>query len=163
MKLLKTKLVKEQASAFNTAFWSLLWYCYRKEFRPLLQNDFEEIQVFLSTMQTPAIRTLKVGVSSDVGWGCCIRVAQMLLSHTILRHQLVDYNMKSLLRNMQDYVKVLTLMNDNADGAIGAFSIQNVARMSLIFNKFPGEFHGPGSISNVMRDLNKMYLPYTNF
>ena len=64
---------------------------------------------------------------------------------------------------MKDYVKVLTLMNDNADGAIGAFSIQNVARMSLIFNKFPGEFHGPGSISNVMRDLNKMYLPYTNF
>ena len=54
-------------------------------------------------------------------------------------------------------------MNDNADGAIGAFSIQNIARMSLIYDKFPGEFHGPGSCSNVMRDLNKMYLPYTNF
>ena len=35
--------------------------------------------------------------------------------------------------------------------------------MSIIYNKFPGEFHGPGSISNVMRDLNKMYLPYTDF
>ena len=50
MKLLKTKLVKEQATAFAQSFWSLIWYCYRKEFRPLLQNDFEEVQVFLSTM-----------------------------------------------------------------------------------------------------------------
>ena len=65
--------------------------------------------------------------------------------------------------NMTEYLKVLTIMNDNADGAIGAFSIQNVARMGLIYNKYPGEFHGPGSISNVVRDLNKMYLPYTDF
>ena len=54
-------------------------------------------------------------------------------------------------------------MNDNADGLPGVFSIQNVARMSLIYNKYPGEWHGPGSISNVMRDLNKIYLPYENF
>ena len=54
-------------------------------------------------------------------------------------------------------------MNDNADGLPGVFSIQNVARMSLVYNKYPGEWHGPGSISNVMRDLNKIYLPYENF
>ena len=35
--------------------------------------------------------------------------------------------------------------------------------MSLIYNKFPGEWHGAGSISNVMRDLNKVYLPVENF
>lgn len=54
-------------------------------------------------------------------------------------------------------------MQDNADGAEGAFSIQNVARMSLIYNKYPGEWHGPGSISNVFKDLNKMYQPIDGF
>ena len=31
--------------------------------------------------------------------------------------------------------------------------------MSLIYNKYPGEWHGPGSISNVFKDLNKLYQP----
>ena len=54
-------------------------------------------------------------------------------------------------------------MHDNADGKEGAFSIQNIARMGLIYNKYPGEWHGPGSISGVMKDLNKMYLPIEDF
>ena len=87
----------------------------------------------------------------------------MMLAHTLLRHQLGEYNMQILLKNMNEYCRVLVLMNDNADGAAGAFSIQNIARMSLLYDKFPGEFHGPGSISNVIKDLNKMYLPYSNF
>ena len=53
-------------------------------------------------------------------------------------------------------------MHDNADGRRGAFSIQNIARMSLIYNKYPGEWHGPGSISNVLRDLNNLYQPIDN-
>ena len=71
--------------------------------------------------------------------------------------------MPQLLKNMNEYYKVLLLTNDNADGPAGAFSIQNIARMSLLYDKFPGEFHGPGSISNVIKDLNKMYLPYPDF
>ena len=54
-------------------------------------------------------------------------------------------------------------MHENADGKEGAFSIQNIARMGLIYNKYPGEWHGPGSISGVMKDLNKMYLPIEDF
>ena len=50
-------------------------------------------------------------------------------------------------------------MLDNSDGQYGAFSIQNVARMSLLYNKYPGEWHGPGSISQVFQDLNKLYQP----
>ena len=54
-------------------------------------------------------------------------------------------------------------MNDNADGEKGVFSIQNIVRMSLIYDKFPGEWHGPGSISNVIKDLNKLYSPKMDF
>ena len=55
------------------------------------------------------------------------------------------------------YLKMLRVMHDNADGRNGAFSIQNIVRMSLLYNKYPGEWHGPGSISNVFKDLNKLY------
>ena len=58
---------------------------------------------------------------------------------------------------------MLTLINDNKDGADGAFSIQNVARMSLVFDKNPGEWHGNKSISLVFSHLNKIYNPIDNF
>ena len=74
-----------------------------------------------------------------------------------------DYTIESLVEEKDSYLKVLKLMHDNADGVEGAFSIQNIARMGLIYNKYPGEWHGPGSISNVFKDLNKMYQPVEDF
>ena len=58
-----------------------------------------------------------------------------------------------------EYIEVLQRVNDNTDGAKGAFSIRNITRMALIYDKLPGEWHGPGSISLVIRDLNKLYQP----
>lgn len=46
----------------------------------------------------------------------------MLVSHSILRSKLDDYNFKDLATSA-DYIKVLTLINDNMDGPQGAFSI----------------------------------------
>ena len=87
----------------------------------------------------------------------------MLISHAILRHKLNDYTMRTLIEEQETYLKVLRLMHDNADGQVGAFSIQNIVRMGLIYNKYPGEWHGPGSISNVFKDLNKLYQPFDDF
>ena len=55
------------------------------------------------------------------------------------------------------------LLNDNMDGRAGAFSIQNVVRMALIFDRYPGEWHGNKSISLVFSHLNKIYRPINNF
>ena len=49
------------------------------------------------------------------------------------------------------------------DGRDGAFSIQNVVRMALIFDRYPGEWHGNKSISLVFSHLNKVYQPIDNF
>ena len=87
----------------------------------------------------------------------------MLTSHALLRHLMYEYTIDTLLEDKTNYLKVLKLMHDNTDGEEGAFSIQNIARMSLIYNKYPGEWHGPGSISNVFKDLNKLYLPVNDF
>lgn len=58
---------------------------------------------------------------------------------------------------------MLTLINDNIDGFQGALSIQNVARMSLVFERYPGEWHGNKSISLVFSHLMKVYNPIKNF
>lgn len=72
----------------------------------------------------------------------------MLLCHGFLRSKLDDYSLKDLASSM-DYIKILTLINDNLDGLNGALSIQNVARMSLVYDRYPGEWHGNKSISLV--------------
>lgn len=102
------------------------------------------------------------GFTTDSGWGCTIRVTQMMMSHVILRATLGDYTLKSLATS-KEYIQVLTLINDNNDGHMGAFSIQNVVRMGLIFDRFPGEWHGNKSISLVFSHLNKIYKPIPDF
>jgi hypothetical protein len=97
-----------------------------------------------------------------MGWGCTIRVMQMMVCHSILRHRLSDYTLPKLLSSPV-YMQVLHLINDNTDGANGAFSIQNIARMGVIFNKYPCEWHGNRSISVVFNALNKLFKPINNF
>jgi hypothetical protein len=46
----------------------------------------------------------------------------MLMCHSFLRSRLDDYQFKDLA-NSVDYIKILTLINDNLDGPNGALSI----------------------------------------
>lgn len=46
----------------------------------------------------------------------------MMLCHSILRTLLSNYTLKSLGAS-DDYIRVLTLINDNEDGKQGALSI----------------------------------------
>jgi hypothetical protein len=65
-----------------------------------------------------------------------------------MRTQLGSYSFQALGAS-ENYIRMLTLINDNLDGFEGALSIQNVARMSLIYERYPGEWHGNNSISLV--------------
>ena len=59
---------------------------------------------------------MKIGYNNDIGWGCTIRVAQMLTSHALLRHLMQEYTIDSLMKEQVSYLTVLKLMHDNADG-----------------------------------------------
>lgn len=66
---------------------------------------------------------------------------------------------------MREKLKVLQLVNDNGtESAMNAFSIQNVVKMGLVHNKFPGEWYGHSSVSLVFKDLNNhVFKPYIDF
>lgn len=105
---------------FQERFFATIWCCYRFNFSPLLVNDKESLQKAFE-IKRPS-RNFHFGFTNDSGWGCTIRVTQMLFAHCLLRATLGDYTLKKLC-NSEDYIQVLTLINDNIDGRDGAFSI----------------------------------------
>ena len=152
--------IAKSKKEFDERFWATIWCCYRQDFKPLLAYDQKSLQKAFDIKQPN--RVVKLGFTNDSGWGCTIRVTQMLFCHTILKAELGSYTFKDLGKS-DEYTRILSLINDNTDGAQGAFSIQNVVRMSLIFDKHPGEWHGNKSISLVFSHLNKIYRPIKKF
>lgn len=152
--------IKRVKKEFQERFWSTIWCCYRKNFTPLLAEDRSGLKRAFAIKQPD--RVVRLGYTNDIGWGCTIRVSQMMLCHSILRAKLGSYTLKTLGQS-EEYIRLLNLINDNTDGQQGALSIQNVARMSLIFDRHPGEWHGNKSISLVFSHLFKIYKPVRNF
>lgn len=58
------------------------------------------------------VKTVRIGLTNDVGWGCAIRVAQMLICHAVLRWKEKHYNMAHLI-DSETYKNLLLLINDN--------------------------------------------------
>ena len=56
IKLSTKETLQECSQKFEAYFWALLWFCYRQQFLPLLQRDFDEVEQLLSRMQTPPKR-----------------------------------------------------------------------------------------------------------
>ena len=85
----------------------------------------------------------------------------MLLCHCVNRHRIGEFNLG--MGAIDEYIDLLTLINDNGDGKQSPFGVQNVVRMALVFQKYPGEWHGNKSISLVFSHLNKIYSPVDDF
>ena len=69
--------IKPVRDTFQKAFWTLLYFCYTQNFKPLLQTDMEQVETFLSLTQLHESqqRQVKIGYTNDIGWGCTLRVA----------------------------------------------------------------------------------------
>jgi|LauGreDrversion4_2_1035121.scaffolds.fasta_scaffold427951_1 hypothetical protein len=91
-------------------------------------------------------------MTSDCGWGCTIRCAQMLIANAILRLRLM-YRLE-----------IVRLFDDSARGQRpSAFSIQNIAVKGLDQGKLPGDWYGVNATANVIQELNEKYRPLPNF
>uniref|UniRef100_A0AAV1T821 Cysteine protease n=1 Tax=Peronospora matthiolae TaxID=2874970 RepID=A0AAV1T821_9STRA len=126
--------------AYKRAFESILWFTYRRDFVPMTPYEF----------------------SSDAGWGCMLRSAQMLLGQALQR----QLNGRLSLRTAVELesggtlseidVKLLMWFADAPDSAC-RYSIHHMVQMGMHYDKLPGEWYGPTTAAQVLRDLVNQY------
>lgn len=114
---------------------SLFWFTYRK--------DFPEIKPY--------------ALSSDAGFGCMVRCAQMLLAQALRRHyKSRDWRPPYLMtRRRQDplVLSLLTWFADFPSATENVYSLHNMLAAGIKYDKLPGEWFSPGIACYVIRDL----------
>lgn len=110
---------------FKAEYVKLFWMTYVKGFAPLL----------IEKMKVP-------NLTSDAGWGCVIRSAQMLVANALQK----VYIHPNLTDQMSIKLKaaILNLFNDDIrQEERCAFSIQNICELGLVdHDHLPGEWYG---------------------
>lgn len=99
-------------------------------------------------------------ISSDAGWGCMLRSAQMMMACALQRHLLGKDWRKSeninVLRESPDYCNILRWFSDYP-GAPHIYSIHHLVQCGMRYDKLPGEWFGPSTAALVLRDLTKLH------
>ena len=111
-----------ESPTFTQAFQSIIWVTYRYGFDPIIHKD----------------KTF----TSDTGWGCTIRVGQMLFLNTLKRHFQTESNLE-----------LLELIQENLSTA--PFSLHRIVETGKSFNKNPGDWYSPSLISHVLKQLSE--------
>jgi cysteine protease ATG4 len=116
---------------------SLFWFTYR--------FDFKEIKPY--------------GITTDAGWGCMLRSAQMMLAHTLRLHftesSKLTHNTKT---NTAFNNRLLTWFVDIPSNDRCFYSLHNMCAAGLANHQvLPGEWYGPGTACYVLRDLVAMH------
>mmetsp|Transcript_23399 Transcript_23399/g.54351 ORF Transcript_23399/g.54351 Transcript_23399/m.54351 type:complete len:590 (-) Transcript_23399:1147-2916(-) len=119
---------------------SLFWFTYRK--------DFPEIVPYR--------------ITTDAGWGCMLRSAQMLLGHTLRMHY-KDRDWRppqAVAQKRRDafLCNLLTWFADFPSQNECFFSLHNMVAAGLAkYEILPGEWYGPGTACHVIRDLCELF------
>eukprot|EP01116_Phalansterium_solitarium_P017591 TRINITY_DN4377_c0_g3_i1.p1 TRINITY_DN4377_c0_g3~~TRINITY_DN4377_c0_g3_i1.p1 ORF type:complete len:348 (-),score=88.79 TRINITY_DN4377_c0_g3_i1:71-1114(-) len=121
---------------FLEAFRSITWFSYRKDFPPISPSSY----------------------SSDSGWGCMLRSAQMMLYQAFVFHYLGRDN---LAKNKGTSAGPLSLeiLRWFADRADVPYSVHKFAQLGLNYGKAVGEWFGPSTVALAMSVLVSMHQP----
>lgn len=133
--LLGRRFGAQDGDAYREAFESLLWFTYRRDFPRMEPYEY----------------------TSDAGWGCMLRSAQMLLGQALLRLALGRGWRAPRFAAGRDqlpraYVQVLRWFADSPAPQC-RYSIHRMAQLGLALDKLPGEWYGPTTAALVLRDL----------
>lgn len=127
--------------AYKQNFESILWFTYRRDYPVMTPYDY----------------------TSDAGWGCMLRSAQMLLGHALQRcllgkewrHPAV-FEAEMDTRLHESYVQLLRWFADSPDLEC-RYSIHHMVKLGMQYDKLPGEWYGPTTAAQVLRDLVNLH------
>jgi len=119
--------------AIEQALEKIIWFSYRKNF-PILKP-----------------KTDKTSYVSDTGWGCSIRVGQMLFAEVLKRH----------LKMKDKPEKIISFFADcEADPVVSPFGIQQITIASaVLFNLNPGDWF---KFTHVLLIFENLYHNFAN-
>ena len=118
---------------------SLFWWTYR--------YDFPEINC----------------ISTDAGWGCMLRSAQMMLSqalriHFKSRHWKPNLSSPKAQREDEFVTSLMTWFADFPSRTESVYSLHNMCAAGVAkYEVLPGDWYGPGTACYVIRDLVAMH------
>jgi len=154
---------EQSYSNFLKAFSQRIYLSYRKQFEPL-----------------NGLTRSGDSITSDCGWGCMIRCAQMLLAQTLLLHwtsplvlpysniQIAEkcpkrnsiehfrYAQRSN-RRTQTYMEIIRLFGDYPDVRC-PFGIHKIADIGTTHGIRPGDFFGPVSAAHCLKEALQMAI-----
>ncbi|KAF1771783.1 hypothetical protein GCK72_003612 [Caenorhabditis remanei] len=107
---------------------SRLWFTYRRDFSPIGGT----------------------GPSTDQGWGCMLRCAQMLLGEVLLRRHIGRHFEWDIEETSEVYEKILQMFFDEKDAL---YSIHQIAQMGVTEGKKVSEWFGPNTAAQVIKKL----------
>ena len=120
------------------------------------RRDYES-SMFLFTYRCDFPEIKPYGITTDAGWGCMIRSAQMLLAQTLRMHyKSRDWRPPlSLAQRRQDpfMISMLTWFADYPSRKENVYSLHNMVAAGIQYDKLPREWYGPQSACYVIRDL----------
>ncbi|CAF1114630.1 unnamed protein product [Adineta steineri] len=141
---------------FLKSFSQRIYFSYRKQFEPFIGSRNGDV------------------ITSDGGWGCMIRCAQMLLAQTLLIHLTSAFNSsysniqisdKCPKRNSIEYAKHANRVNRHAQmykdiirlfGDIPhvkcPFGIHKIVELGTLHGIRPGDFFGPVSAAHCLKE-----------
>ena len=97
---------------------------------------------------------LPSNITSDCGWGCMLRAAQMIMAYTLKCHYHLDINdltvAASHLSTSDEYRNIVRWFIDYP-GFPHLYSLHRMIECGLKYSMQPGEWYGPSTVSYVLR------------